>query len=177
MNCVPMLALLAAGACAGARAALPDVVFSIGQEDHSPAEFALARGAGWQRYAETFKAPVRFEVGRSRPAADWPYIHPNTADHWAGGRTHTFTIAFDLPEAPTSALTLAVGQVNALQSPTLRLDANGATVARLPAPSGSGDASGLAEGRTRPARPGGMTTTTSPESPNGAGRARHERGA
>lgn len=68
----------------GARAALPDTLFSIGKDDQSCAEFALAKGAGWQAYAATFTQPVRFAVGQSKPEADWPYIHPNT--HNRSGR-------------------------------------------------------------------------------------------
>lgn len=134
------------------RAALPDVIFAVGRDDHSPAEFALAKGAGWQRYAETFKEPVVFTVGRSVPERDWPYIHPNTADTWAGGRTHPFTLRFSLPEAPAAPLTFVVGQVNALQSPTLVLAVNGKEAGRAPAPAGSGDSSGRAEAAIKPGR-------------------------
>jgi len=135
-----------------ARAALPDVLFSIGQDDQNCAEFALAQGAGWQRYAETFTRPVAFTAGVSRPDRDWPYIHPNTADAWAGGRTHPFTVRFALAEAPSEPLTLVIGQLNALQSPTLTLSVNGHALEPRPLPAGSGDSSGRAEGRMRPAR-------------------------
>jgi hypothetical protein len=135
-----------------ARAAAPDVIFSVGKDDQNCAEFALAKGAGWKTYAETFKQPVVFTVGHSKAETDWPYIHPNTHDKWAGGKTHTFTIRFTLPEAPTSSLTLIVGQVNSLSAPTIRLDVNGKAFAKHAAPDGSGDSSGLAEGRVRPER-------------------------
>ena len=135
-----------------ARAALPDVIFAIGKDDQSPAEFALAQGSGWQKYKDTFKQPVCFSVGTSKPEADWPYIHPNTHDKWAGGKTHPFTVRFSLPEAPTQALVLAVGQVNALESPTLLLAVNGKEVAKRAMPEGSGDSSGHADGRVKPER-------------------------
>jgi len=146
--------LLPIFACSALRvgAALPDVIFAIGKDDQSPAEFALAQGAGWQKYEASFKRPVVFTFGQSRPETDWPYIHPNTADTWAGGKTHPFTVRFSLSEAPTGALTLVVGQVNALSAPTLILSANGKEAGRAAAPAGSGDASGLAEGRTKPDR-------------------------
>ena len=139
-------------AAPAARAALPDVLFSIGQDDQNCAEFALAQGAGWQRYAETFTRPVAFTAGVSRPGRDWPYIHPNTADAWAGGRTHPFTVRFALAEAPSAPLTLVIGQLNALQSPTLTLSVNGHALEPCPLPAGSGDSSGRAEGRTQPGR-------------------------
>jgi ABC-type sulfate transport system permease subunit len=34
--------------CMTFLATLPPILFSIGQEDHSPAEFALGSGYGWQ---------------------------------------------------------------------------------------------------------------------------------
>jgi len=139
--------IIAFAACAGAslHAALPDVIFSIGKDDGSPAEFALAQGLGWQKYDATFKQPIRFVVGTSKTETDWPYIHPNTADGWAGGRTHPFAIRFSLPEKPAAPLTLVIGQLNALQSPTLHLSVNGKEVEKRVMPGGSGNASGSAE--------------------------------
>jgi mono/diheme cytochrome c family protein len=147
-----LAALLASALAASAQAALPDVIFAIGKDDQSPAEFALAEGAGWQKYKDAVKSPVCYIVGKSKPESDWPYIHPNTHDKWAGGKTHPFAIRFALSEAPTQALTLVIGQVNALESPTLCLDVNGKTFERRPAPDGSGDSSGHAEGRLKPDR-------------------------
>ncbi len=146
------LLLFLALAGSSAQAALPDVLFAIGKDDQSPAEFALAQGAGWQKYADTFKQPVCFTVGTSKPETDWPYIHPNTADFWAGGKTHPFTIRFSLAEAPTQALVLVIGQVNSLQSPTLLLAVNGKEVEKRVAPDGSGNPSGRAEDRAKPER-------------------------
>jgi hypothetical protein len=139
-------------AAAAARAALPDTLFAIGKDDQSPAEFALAKGTGWQQYKTTFKEPVRFTVGKSKPEADWPYIHPNTHDKWAGGKTHPFAIRFTLAEAPTQTLTLVIGQVNALGAPTLRLAVNGKELEKRALPEGSGDSSGSAEGRIKAER-------------------------
>ncbi len=152
MKRAALILLAAALACVNARAALPDVIFAIGKDDQSPAEFALAQGAGWQKYKETFKQPVCFTVGKSKPETDWPYIHPNTHDKWAGGTTHPFTVRFTLPEAPTQALFLAVGQVNALESPSLSVAVNGKATEKRAMPDGSGDSSGKADGRIQPAR-------------------------
>ena len=143
-------AALLSGLCA--RAALPDVVFAIGKDDQSPAEFALAQGAGWQKYAATFKQPICFTAGKSKPETDWPYIHPNTHDRWAGGKVHPFTIRFTLAEAPTQALVLVIGQVNALESPTLIVAVNGKEAEKRALPEGAGDSSGRADGRIKAER-------------------------
>ena len=152
MKCTASVFIAVAVAVASARAALPDVIFSIGKDDQRPAEFALAQGAGWQKYQSTFTQPIRFTVGKSRPETDWPYIHPNTHDRWAGGTTHPFAIRFALTEAPTQALTLVIGQVNALESPTLLLAVNGKALEPRSLPEGSGDSSGHAEGHVRAER-------------------------
>ena len=152
MKRTALICFAMAVASLSSRAALPDVLFAIGKEDQSPAEFALAQGAGWQKYAAAFKQPVCFTVGQSKPETDWPYIHPNTHDQWAGGKAHPFALRFALAEAPTQALFLVIGQVNALESPTLLLTVNGKALEKRAMPEGSGDASGLAEGRIKPER-------------------------
>ena len=138
--------------CHSGQGALPDVIFTIGQEDHSPAEFALAKGAGWQKYADTFKEPVVYTVGKSDAKKAWPYIHPSVHDKWAGSRTHPFTIRFTLAEKPAAPLTFIVGQVNSLSGPTLAVSVNGKALPPVVAPEGAGDSSGLAEGAVNPAR-------------------------
>ncbi len=152
MKRIVLIVLITARAGLSLHAALPDVLFSIGKDDQSPSEFALAQGAGWQKFTASFKQPVLFTVGTSKAQSDWPYIHPNTADKWAGGKTHPFTIRFALSEAPAQPLVLIVGQVNALQSPLLRLAVNGKDVESRTLPEGSGDSSGHAEGRIKPER-------------------------
>ena len=135
------------------RAELPDVIFEIGKEDHKPTEFALAKGTGWQQYAETFKEPVVYTVGKSNPKRDWPYIHPSLHDTWAGGaKLHPFTIRFTLAEKLAGALTFVVGQVNSFKSPPIVVTVNGKALPPVVAPEGSGDASGAAEGAVNPAR-------------------------
>ena len=59
------------------------VVWQIGKSDHSYAEFAIA--GKFPEFAARFKAkPIVFEVGRSDPARDWPYIQPGPLDAaWA----------------------------------------------------------------------------------------------
>jgi hypothetical protein len=140
--------LLAAAACA----APPAPVFTIGREDGRADEFALAKGLGWQRYMAAFPQPVAYTVGVSRAETGWPYIHPNTADLWAGSRKHPFIIHFMLTAPPPRPLFLIIAQINALQEPTLHLAVNGHALEPRRVPPGSGDASGSAAGRAKPAR-------------------------
>ena len=139
--------------CMTVLATLPPILFSIGQEDHSPAEFALGSGYGWQQYAQTIKDGVCFRVGESQPKQAWPYIHPNVYDRWAGACEHPFRIRFTLREKPDQPLTLVVAHVNTLARPQLEVQLNGdGCVKQCAMPEGSGDASGSAEGVFAPAR-------------------------
>lgn len=63
----------------------PEVLFEIGKEDHSCAEFALSP----DKYME-FLSPFTgekgvYKVGYSKPEKDWPYVLPGPNDSWAGG--------------------------------------------------------------------------------------------
>ena len=57
--------------------------------------------------------PIVFEVGRSNPARDWPFIHPGPNDAWAGLRVHPRTIRFTLAEPPRGLFTLRIELVDA----------------------------------------------------------------
>jgi hypothetical protein len=83
-------------------------VWQIGKPDHSYAEFAIAGHFG--EFAARFGAkPIVFEVGRSDPAKDWPYIQPGPADSvWAPSAGKPWTIRFQLPEQPQGFFTLRV---------------------------------------------------------------------
>jgi mono/diheme cytochrome c family protein len=136
--------LAASLACPGVRAALPDAIFAVGRDDGSCAEFKLARGKGWERYAAAVTAPVVFTAGQSSPA-DWPYIHPSTYDTWAGSKLHPFTVRFTLPEKPAAPLHLVIGQLNAWRDPHFVIAVNGKPAARRAAPPGDGAGGGTAE--------------------------------
>lgn len=130
----------------------PEILFSVGSEDHSPAEFLLGSGAGWQQYEKTVRSPVLFTVGLSTPQKDWPYIHPSVRDTWAGNKTHPFKIQFALTEKPAKPLILVIGQVDALANPTLEVAVNGKPLGAVAAPPGTGHASGVAETAPNPQR-------------------------
>ena len=115
-------------------------LFLLGKPDGTAMEFGCAK-AGWPAFAKTFPKPVVFTVGQSKTEA-WPYIHPSTDDHWAGGNARTFTIRFNIAQLPTSPLYLMVGLVNTHPTASqLTVTLNGTNVAqrRVPAGSGSGD--------------------------------------
>jgi hypothetical protein len=82
-------------------------VWQIGKPDHDYSEFAFA--GNYQQCAKHFGAkPIVFEVGRSDPARDWPFIQPGTTDAWSplGGKPST--IRFTLGEPPRGAYALRV---------------------------------------------------------------------
>jgi hypothetical protein len=56
---------------------------------------------------------VLFEVGRSDPSPDWPFIQPGPVDAWAGNREHPFTVRFHLDAEPRGVFTLRLGIVDA----------------------------------------------------------------
>jgi hypothetical protein len=84
------------------------IVWQIGKPDRSYAEFAVAGHFG--EFAKQFgQKPIIFDVGRSDPAKDWPYIQPGSADGaWAPSAGKPWTIRFQLPEQPQGFFTLRI---------------------------------------------------------------------
>ena len=114
------------------------LLWQIGKADNDTREFAL----GPNGYREFKEDPV-FLPGVSNPRKDWPYVHPGPADAWAGGREHTFSIAFGLKAAPTGGqcrLVLDLVDTQGLVPPRLRISMNGHAVERA-MPRGGGDES------------------------------------
>ncbi|HEY3269118.1 MAG TPA: polysaccharide lyase family protein [Armatimonadota bacterium] len=130
-------------ACAGGP------LWTIGAEDRSTREFALAPG-DYARFADDGD----FAVGRSNPARDWPCIQPGPDDGWAGSRPHVFTIAFgvaSLPKTGSCTLTIWLADTHSTAPPGLRIAVNGHAFDRA-TPAGSGDGSLEDPARGRPAR-------------------------
>jgi hypothetical protein len=122
-------------------AGAPAVLWQIGQEDRGFGEFAIA--GKYNEYQGKFpQENILFEIGKSDPAKDWPYIQPGTADSWAGGRPHPRTIRFTLAEEPRGMFRLRVALVDAQSSmpPVLTLAIRGQE-GRFPLASGAGDGS------------------------------------
>ncbi len=130
------------------------VIWSIGEADHSPAEFALAPDGFRDFLARDFGYEDKFFlVGHSDPAADFPYVLPGPTDTWggtwptSGWRTHQVTILFGLDRTPEGDCSLEIDltdyakkflplvkvSVNA-QDAKFQLDAPGYDLAKQPKP-------------------------------------------
>ena len=97
-----LLAMSAASTVLGAER----TVWQIGKPDHDYSEFAFA--GDYPAYAAKFgDKPVVFEVGRSDPARDWPFIQPGPLDVGRPARGKPWTIRFTLPESRRGSVTAA----------------------------------------------------------------------
>ena len=135
------LAWAPAAGCGDSSTAAEAVVWQIGKPDRSYREFAIA--GNYPAYAKRFLAkPVVFEVGRSDPAVDWPFIQPGPTDAWARSRVHPCTIRFQLPDGPRGVFTLRIEfvDVQAGVPPLYSVSILGRT-GQFRLPPGGGDAS------------------------------------
>ena len=73
-------------------------IWQIGRKDTNFAEFALAGSRDKGQYLDRFGRDVNFIIGKDSPSQAWSYVHPGTANAWAGSREHPFTILFNLEE-------------------------------------------------------------------------------
>ncbi|WP_345513279.1 glycoside hydrolase domain-containing protein [Streptomyces yanii] len=112
----------------------------VGAIDMATTGFALTPNR-YANYPSTFPNDVDLTVGSSDPAAAWSYIHPGPDDAWAGKRSHTFTLRFDLPQTPKNDLALTAWLVDTQQTspPTLALSLNEQTATTIQPPAGGGD--------------------------------------
>src|SRR5690349_19398283 len=111
--------------CVSVRAAeQPEAVFKIGVADGDFRELAIAGNI--QAYAKQFPNDVDFEVGKSDPKQDWPFIHPGAVDAWAGNRTHGFKIHFQIAKPADTYYRLAIDYINTHPTapPVLSVDIN-----------------------------------------------------
>ncbi|HEX3625945.1 MAG TPA: polysaccharide lyase family protein [Verrucomicrobiae bacterium] len=117
-----------------------NVVFQIGAHDGDFSDLAIA--ANHSQYPEKFPNDVTYTVGKSDPAREWPYILPGPVDGWAGNKTHTFAIHFQMGQAGTGFYQLDIDFVNTHEAapPDLVIDVNGGAV-RQQLPGGAGDES------------------------------------
>ena len=103
------------------------VVWSIGNDDNSAAELALAP-ADYNKFLENdFGYEDRYYlIGHSRPAKDFPYVLPGPDDTWggtwgtSGWRTHEINVLFGVEQMPTDgAWNLVVDLVDSSPSRSL----------------------------------------------------------
>ena len=108
------MALISAGGMAVA-----DTVWRIGNVGDSYREFAMA--GRYQEYPSRFQNDAVFQIGRDKTGDTWPYIHPGPMDVWAGSKSHTFTIQFDLATEPKGVYRFSVHAASANNNPRVPL--------------------------------------------------------
>ncbi|GAB3650203.1 GH92 family glycosyl hydrolase [Echinicola sediminis] len=124
------------------------IIWEIGADDQSSAEFALAPN-GYEGFVENdFGWEDRyFLIGSSEDKTDWPYVIPGPSDTWggtwgtSGWRSHTLTVLFGvdkLPEKEAWKLTVDIQDCNAADLPLFKVSVNGHSWKyRLPKGSGN----------------------------------------
>ena len=111
------------------------VLWQIGKQDNSAAEFALAP-AGKDKYLANFGGEKNvYSIGYSSPEKNWAYALPGPLDGWAGGGywagfypRHFPRIVFNAKQfdaKSTYKLIFDFVDVNKNNSPTLRVEVNG----------------------------------------------------
>jgi len=74
--------------------------WQIGQNDQSAAEFALGP-YNYLQFSQKFgNNPVVYEIGKSNPGTDFPFILPGPFDSWARGASNQIVIRFGIQELP-----------------------------------------------------------------------------
>ncbi|MBN1341074.1 MAG: hypothetical protein JXQ73_00235 [Phycisphaerae bacterium] len=121
-------------------AADAEPIWQIGRSNNTYAELAIP--SQHQAYTKTFPSDVIFRAGKDEPDRAWPFIHPGPADAWAGGKTHTFRIVFNLDKPVEGRACLIVDLVDTHSGapPLVEIEVNGQT-AQVQVPRGAGDAS------------------------------------
>jgi hypothetical protein len=129
--------LLAAANAKGAE----QIVWQIGTPDRDYSEFACA--GNYPECAKHFGAkPIVFEVGRSDPKRDWPFIQAGTTDPWSPIGGKPVTIRFALPNQLRGAYRLRIEFVDTQGgSPPRYVVAVGGRTCSFQLPRGGGDAS------------------------------------
>ena len=111
------MSLIAAGSWAGDAP-----LWKIGDRDNRTDGLALAPN-GYGQYARD----AVFVVGKSNPKKDWPYCQPGPDDAWAKPGPHTFTILFELKNAPEAPchLILDLADTQSAIPPRIAITVNG----------------------------------------------------
>lgn len=111
------------------------VIWQIGENNNSGAEFALAPNE-YSRFIEMDFGweDKYFLIGTSNEKTDWPYIIPGTSDTWggtwgtSGWRSSTLNILFGidkLPKEGTWKLSVDILDCNPKERPLLKVTVNG----------------------------------------------------
>lgn len=149
---IALLAAVAVTFCAGASPLLaadgavcgmnpgPGTIWTIGHPDAHVAEFGLADRGGYPAFNQRYGQPVVFTFGKST-LRDWPFVHPAPRDTWAGGRVHTFTIEFQLPQPIATPTYLVIGTAggHTTERSDVIVNVNGADLPAQQGPAGNID--------------------------------------
>lgn len=110
------------------------VLFEIGKQDNSAAEFALSPNE-YTKFLANFGGEKSYYVGYSTPGKHWPYVLPGPLDNWAGGGywagfhpRHFPSIYFNLDKAAAKgecALHFFFAGANGKVPIKLRVEVNG----------------------------------------------------
>jgi len=114
-------------------------LWRIGEADGSWQEFAIA--GKYADYQARFPNDVDFQIGKSDPGRDWPFIHPGPNDAWAGTRRHPFRVDFDVASVPTGVCRLDLNLVDTqhLGGPRLEVRVNDSKPTLIDLPKGATD--------------------------------------
>jgi len=96
MICFTLLCCAWTGGAFARAADAPAVIFQIGVSDGDYRELAIA--GNYAAFSKEFPHDVDFVAGQDDPGRNWPYVLPGPDDAWAGGKPHTFTIHFQIPQ-------------------------------------------------------------------------------
>lgn len=105
------------------------VLWQIGKQDDSGAEFALGEG-DFRDFSTAFPYDTCYVTSYSKPGKDLPYVLPGRGDSWAGRRPHKFKIVFALNRAPSDGMfTFLIDLVDThyVHPPLIEVDINNHT--------------------------------------------------
>ncbi len=103
-----------------------EIIWMIGEEDGSNAEFAIAKEPN--AYLKTFPNDVCYRVGSSSPDTGWSGMQPGPGDSWGGSRKNKFVIEFECDPEPEGVYLLQIRLVgyHPNQPQGMFVDINGA---------------------------------------------------
>lgn len=91
--------LVFAGFVSAMNLATAAELWSLGTRDGGNLEFGRKGAAGhWLTFLEEFPEPVVVRAEDENAVDQWPKFQPGPTDAWAGNRSHTYTILFDVPD-------------------------------------------------------------------------------
>lgn len=126
-----------------------NLLWKIGNKDHTGNEFALAKNNEYPSFIQSFGGEnLTFSIGYSQPDKHWSYVLPGALDSWAGGGywaglqpRHFPRIFFNLNKAALKgaySLVVNLADANNVQGTVFMIDINGHKQ-EIPLKAGSGN--------------------------------------